>query len=265
MSPEDTGDPDFLLVDSGWVHDPANGAGAARELLGRWRERGLPAAYWFTGDRGTMSDDDEVAADFDVIAVADPEAAPLLAARASVRTTILPLACPLFPDRVMPVSERPIEVVLVEPRENGLPPNPVLEAVVEAAEAYGLQRLAADSDSLNDALQRAKVTIIATPVGQSQLFAPEVTYRAVGLGSLALTAPYRAFQFGALRDAVTPAKNSEQAQAELERLLRSEADQSEMQRAGRDIVGNGHLYAHRVATLASALGRRVLPLQLGNV
>jgi hypothetical protein len=256
VSPHEPGDADFLLVHSDWLSGHAEGAGALEETAGPWRERGIPTVYWFTGDRGSLTDGDAVAAGFDIACAADPEAAPLLAARPGSRTMILPLACPVFPDDVALVGERPIAVALIGAGADG---HPALDGIIEAAEARGLQRFA--SEQAGDVLAQAKVTIVPPPPGASKLLAPELAYRCIGLGSLVLTPPHRGYQFGALREAVTPAKNSDQAHAALERLLDSPKEQSELQQFGRAVVANGQTYAHRVATIASALGRRVLPVR----
>lgn len=147
--------------------------------------------------------------------------------------------------RIVPVAEL-----------DGLPSD--LQGCVAAAEA--------DSDP-REALRHTKVAIGADPVVGSPTFVPPVVFDAAVCGAAVLT-PHDFVSVhemaigdiadGSWRNMVPIVHDGDITVEELHRLLDDDQYRIEVVRHMRQIVANNHTFAHRVATLASAAGHRVL-------
>jgi hypothetical protein len=134
-----------------------------------------------------------------------------------------------------------------------------------------LRPYVASGPSRSDAevLAAAKLTIATDPAIGSPSVVPAVAFDAIACGS-AVVSPHdvglmRA-GFWALvpgrgieRDLVPPIVDGATAAGEIERLLSDRERREDAVRRSRHLVANNHTYAHRAATIASAVGRRFLP------
>ena len=118
------------------------------------------------------------------------------------------------------------------------------------------------------AIRDARIAIAADPVVGSVSFAPPVAFEAAGAGRAVITphefANVHDFGAGALRGAgqtnLMPTTTGERdTAAEIERLLADERLYEETVGHLRRIVLNNHTHEHRLATLASAAGHRMVP------
>jgi Glycosyl transferases group 1 len=118
------------------------------------------------------------------------------------------------------------------------------------------------------ALRHAKVVVGADPRYGSALLAPRVVFDAAAAGAAVITphdfASLHDFAIGgtreiAWRNLIPVVHDSEIATQEIDQLLDDEQLRREIACHTRRIVANNHTYAHRLATLASAAGYRLVP------
>lgn len=161
-----------------------------------------------------------------------------------------------------------------------------LASVLQGASRYGLRIFpVADLDGLPSdlhrcvsdstgaptaeaALRSAQVVIAADPTVGSSTFAPSVAFDVPLLGAAPITAHDFAtihdFSTGGIRkparrDLMPVVHDSDGAADEVERLLGDDAHREETVEHLCRIIDHNHTYRHRLATLASALGHRVIP------
>jgi hypothetical protein len=123
------------------------------------------------------------------------------------------------------------------------------------------------------ALLRAKAVVGADPRNGSPLVAPQVVFDAAVCGAAVVTphdfASLHDFAVGGTREApwrnlVPVVHDGEAAVAEIGQLLDDDPLRGEVVSHMRRIAANNHTYAHRVATLASAAGYRLVPDPLAS-
>ncbi len=117
-------------------------------------------------------------------------------------------------------------------------------------------------------LRRAKVVVATDPAGTTPRFAPKVAFDAMACGA-AVISPHTfaaVFDFSrgtrfhsSWRELIPPVPDRNAAAAEFERLLTDDAIYADTVQTCRRIVAYNHTHAHRIASLASAAGIRLIP------
>jgi Glycosyl transferases group 1 len=122
--------------------------------------------------------------------------------------------------------------------------------------------------SAQSALRRARVTIAADPASSAPHIAPRAAFDAIACGSAVVTPHAFATPFdfsegrreeGTWRELVPVVADGETAERELRALLEDEPRRESAVRRCARIVANNHTHTHRIATLASAAGVKVVP------
>src|SRR5262249_20402264 len=93
---------------------------------------------------------------------------------------------------------------------------------------------------------------------ESRLMAPQVAFDAMAAGTV-LIAPNYAGVTRLFRHAAALVANREQADREIQRLLLDWEGWSELSSLSRAVILNAHTYPHRVATIASVAGLKLIP------
>jgi hypothetical protein len=281
--------PELLLVEahgeddpSPWSHEAlTDPEGPLAELLAECRRNGVPSALWVTTDHESIAPFLRVASLFDERYVADPESARLLAGAVpgALPPGVLPWAmqpalhrapdldardgAPLYvggwrsdwPD----ASQRALRTLLDAALRHGLriavpageraefPPEygPCVEAGVEVAREVEL-------------MQRAPVVIAFHSAVEARTFVPRIAFEAVACGAAVIARPNWGMHhyFG---DTAARAAGAAEAEHEYALLLSDETARRERVRTGQGFLVLGHTYDHRLATIASGLGRRLVP------
>jgi hypothetical protein len=253
--------PHLLLVDAHRAVETSQTGALAprlRRAVARCRDRNVPVAFWHTLDR---RETDQIAGSmshFDVVFCADPAALATShgACAPGAICTVLPAAARRVPDRPPAVEDRPVSVAYF-----GREPGRRLARLLEEAAPFGLRMRTADDGrgpgtEWLDALREVR-TVIAVDdrLGSSKLLSP-MLFEALALGTQVVTAPRAGHLFGGVKDAVTTFSQPGELSAALERLVTEDDSRTT---SGRRLVALQHTYAHRVATIATAFGHRVLP------
>ena len=154
-----------------------------------------------------------------------------------------------------------------------------LEAILDVAADHGLVIFRSERAGSNDALPErfssfvrpissaaeaveafadSRMVVGFDPANIGRLVVPQLTLEALAAGSVVIAPNHagirRMFRYSAL---VT--KDQEEAKEGMERVLGSEDEWSEMSDLARKAILHAHTYSHRLATIASAAGLRVVP------
>jgi glycosyltransferase involved in cell wall biosynthesis len=242
-----------------------------------WCEpRGIATALWETSLLRRIETPPSLLQRAQHLFAADPEAKEL----EGRRPLRLPLAAQVIPESRPTYGERRREIAFVErwPAWFSGKRRQQLEAIMDAAAEYGLVilrpesaadsalperfssfvvRLPSDRDAV-EALRDARLVIGADPRNHGRLMVPQLVFDAMAAGSVVIAPNYVGVRRLFAEFVVIP-KTRDDAAAAIDRFLRNEDDWIEMSSNARIAILNAHTYAHRVATIASAAGFRLLP------
>jgi spore maturation protein CgeB len=96
------------------------------------------------------------------------------------------------------------------------------------------------------------------PANSGRLAVPQLSFDALAAGSV-LVAPNHSGTRSLFRYTGLFAKDREEAEEEIGRVLGSEKEWSEISELGRNGILHAHTYSNRLATIASAAGFRIVP------
>jgi hypothetical protein len=279
--------PALVLVEPASGIDEAWGAEFDR-LVATCEAQGIPCLFWSTTDT-LDSYWLERCSQFERMFTVDRgQLADLEAAGATDPGILWPATAPSSTWRFEKETvERSYDVVWLGGWRNGWPRDwrERLASVLRGATVRGLrivaaanlEKLPADlrgcvADATNGdpmaVLRRAKVVLGADPFCGSPSLAPRIVFDAAAAGAAVITphdfASLHDFAVGGTPDAswrnlVPVVHDREVAAKEIDCLLDDDLLRLEIVDHLRRIVANNHTYAHRLATLASAAGYRLVP------
>jgi hypothetical protein len=282
------GPPHLLLIESSGLMggDGPNDQKVERALeLVDWSEsHDVPTAFWETSISPRIKTPLPLMHRIRHLFVADPQAARLLTDQLDGRVPIvLPFAAQVIPDKSPAFDARRHDVTfaILGGRIDtfGAQMRRQLEAILDVASDYGLVILQRQRDidadaipgrfsrfvmpvrSAGHAVERfrdSRVVIGIDPSNYGELMVPQIALDALAAGSAVVVPEFRALK-RMVRYSVVIAKKREEAEAAMERLLGDDSEWSEASAQGRKAILHAHTYAHRLATVASAVGFRLVP------
>jgi hypothetical protein len=282
--------PHLLLIESSGLRSQQNGLGpladdrverAARLIA--WAERGgIPTALWETALAHRIQTPTTLLRGVDHVFLVDPEAVEALTEKLGGRHPMrLPLAAQTVPEEVPGFGERSTDVAFVGGWPAGFEGRfeEEVEAILDVAADYGLVIFRSERGGTSDALpdrfssfvrsvpsaaeaveafanSRMVVGLDPGNIGHSAV--PQLSFDALAAGSV-LVAPNHSGTRSLFRYTGLFAKDREGAKEEIGRVLGSEKEWGEMSEVGRRAIIHAHTYSHRLATIASVAGFRVVP------
>jgi Glycosyl transferases group 1 len=284
------GAPHLLLIESSGLRAQPGGEGAladekverAAELVA-WAERGgISTALWETALMRQIQTPTPLLRSVKHVFVVDPEAAePLTEKLEGRRPMRLPLAAQTVPIDVPGYGDRSNQVAFVGGWPAGFKGRfkEELEAILDVAADHGLVIFRSERDGTSDALPDrfssfvrsmssaaeaveafadSRMVVGFDPANSGRSAVPQLSLDALAAGSV-LVAPNHAGTRSMFRYTSLFAKDREEAKEAIGRVLGSEKEWSEMSEVGRRAILHAHTYSHRLATIASAAGFRVVP------
>jgi hypothetical protein len=282
--------PHLLLIESSGLRAQLGGGGPldeekverAGELIA-WAERhGVSTTLWETALKRRIKTPTILMRMVEHLFVADPEAGePLTEKLKGRRPMQLPLAAQTVTAEVPVFGDRSHQVAFVArwPANFRGRFREELEAILDVAADHGLVIFRSDRAGSDDALPErfssfvrpissaaeaveafadSRMVVGFDPANIGRLVVPQLTLEALAAGSVVIAPNHagirRMFRYSAL---VT--KDHEEAKEGIERMLGSEDEWSEMSDLARKAILHAHTYSHRLATIASAAGLRVVP------
>ena len=254
----------------------------ASELVEWCESRRVPTALWETSPLAQIVTPISLMEKIRHLFVADAAAEAHLAGELEGRRPMqLPLAAQVIPESVPVFGERRSQVAFVGTwavSGAGEPSRERFEEILEVAARYGLvifrsegegdhdlpERLApfavpARSDrEATEALRQCRLAVGFDPRNESRLMAPQVVFDALAAGTVVI-APISPGMTRLFRHAAVIVKRREAADREIQRLLLDREGWSELSRRSRAAILNAHTYPHRVATIASVAGFKLIP------
>jgi hypothetical protein len=284
--------PQLLLIESSGLHQRRSGTGPisdekverALELIAWGESERIPTVLWETSLQRRIKTPLKLMETVDRIFVADPESEPALAKELGGRRPMqMPLAAQVIPRSVPSFSERKSEVVFLGRWASWLSGDrrKELEAILavaarrdkltifqregETSERYVLpERLAPFAVSVPDdrsaikSFQGSRIVVGFDPRNYGRLMVPQVVFDALAAGS-AVIAPNHVGLIRLVDHITIRIKSRDKARREIKRLLGDEEAWSWLSTRGRNAILNAHTYPHRMATIASSVGLRLIP------
>jgi hypothetical protein len=288
-------DPHLVLIESSGLRKRSDGSGPlsdekverAAGLVGWCARVGIPSILCETSPRREIATPGSLLRKVDHLFVADPDAVARLGERLGGLPMQLPLAAQSFPEDSPALQERDHPVGFLARWQSDFAGRlrGELDQILAAAEDHGLIIFRPEQDgddqelsehlravvtpvgSANEAIAsfgNCRVVVAFDPSNRSRLMVPQLVFDALASGSATLI-PNHPGTRRLLRDAATVATTREQADAALETLMRDEREWITASRLGRTVIQHAHTYSHRLATMASAAGFRVVPARDGGV
>jgi hypothetical protein len=286
----ESGPPHLLLIETSGLRRRRAGGGSvldekierALELVDWAEAEGVPTALWETALATRIETPLALARKVSHLFVADPEAVLILMDRLDGRRPMqLPLAAQNVPPETLGFNEREREVGFLARWPAGFAGSECseLEAILDAASERDLVIFQREPDigaddlperfssfvepvpSTTDAiesLQRSRIVIGFDPRNYGRLMVPQVCFEALAAGCALIAPWYRGSKLLFPHVSFT-AKTRDKAAATMEQLLGNESEWAEVSDRGRKAIVHAHRYAHRLATVASAVGLRLLP------
>jgi hypothetical protein len=93
---------------------------------------------------------------------------------------------------------------------------------------------------------------------------PQLAFEALAAGSVLVVPNHRGTR-RLLRYAAIVVTTRDEAEATMKKLLRDEEEWLEASKLGQTVIRHAHTYSHRLATVASAAGFKVVPAGDGGV
>ncbi len=289
--------PAILLVESvapGCSGAWADGSGGDHvqelvDLLTWCSQTGLPTVFWATVESSSIPHFYEIARRCDRVFVADPDAAPPLwnAIGTGELPGVLQLAAPVVPGE-SPDADRENRPVYVGGWSSDWsdPARRTLAKLLDAAMEQGLRifapgeegpetefpsrytnaivRIPDDRDSRLAVLRQSTVAIGFHPdalTARHQI--PRVVFECLACGAVPIIAPGNSGARHVFADAVVQVRTAGEAYDEIKLLLGDPGGRAERIEAAHRLIDHGQTYEHRLATIASAAGSRIIP-ELGG-
>ncbi len=285
-----SGPPHLLLIESSGLLSQPDGVGAgaderverAAELIAWAQQGGISTALWETALMPRIQTPTALLRSVEHVFVVDPEAIePLTEKLEGRRPMRLPLAAQTVPDEVPGFGDRSNDVAFAGGWPAGFKGRfeEELEAILDVAADHGLVIFRSERGGTSDALPDrfssfvrsvpsageaveafadSRLVVGFDPANLGRLAVPQFSFDALAAGSV-LVAPNHSGSRSIFRYTGLFATNREQAKEEMGRVLGSENEWSEMSAVGRRAIVHAHTYSHRLATIASAAGFRVVP------
>jgi hypothetical protein len=284
-----SGPPHLLLIESSGLSQPGGVGALADERVERaaeliaWAQQGdISTALWETALMPRIQTPTALLRSVEHVFVVDPEAIePVTEKLEGRRPMRLPLAAQAVPDEVPGFGDRSNDVAFVGGWPAGFKGRleEELVAILDVAADGGLVILRSERGGTLDVLPDrfssfvrsvpsaveavegiadSRIVVGFDPANVGRWAVPQFSFDALAAGSV-LVAPNHAGTRSVFRYTALFATNREQAKEELGRVLGSEKEWSEMSEAGRRAILHAHTYSHRLATIASAAGFRVVP------
>jgi Glycosyl transferases group 1 len=284
------GTPHLLLIESSGLRAQPGGEGGvedekverAAELIA-WAERHrIPTALWETALMPRIQTPTPLLRSVENVFVVDPEAEePLTEKLEGRRPMRLPLAAQKVPTEVPGYGDRSNNVAFVGGWPAGFKGRfqEELEAILDVAADHGLVIFRSERGAPSDALPNrfssfvrsasspgeaveafadSRMVVGFDPANSGRLAVPQLSFDALAAGSV-LVAPNHSGTRSLFRYTGLVVKDRKEAREEIGRVLGSEKEWSEMSEVGRKAILHAHTYSHRLATIASAAGFRVIP------
>jgi hypothetical protein len=282
--------PDLLLVEtpgedelSPWSREALTDPdGPLAELLALCRQNGVPSALWATLDHASIAPFLGLAPLFDERYIADPESATVVARAVPDRPPpgVLPWAMqpaihappsagqrdhrPLYlggwrsdwPDTSQRVLRTLLDAALPHGLRIAVPAG--VAAAFPAEYAGAVEEAGVDVAREVELMQRAPVVIAFDRAIEARTFVPRIAFEAVACGAAVIGRPNWGMSHY-LGDTTARAAGSAEAEEQYALLLSDEAARLERVRTGQGFLALAHTYDHRLATIASGLGRRLVP------
>lgn len=283
--------PHLLLIESSGLRQHASGTGAvaaekverALELVAWCDRTGVPTALWETRLTRRLDTPAELLDAVGHLFVADPEAVRAVAEQlGGRRPVLLPLAAQVVPDSVPGFEQRTkqvvflgrwaewfsggrreeLEFILDAARERGLV---IYQREGETREEYRLPErfcsclvtVPAECQAI-EAFRDSRIVVGFDPRNYGRLMVPQIAFDATAAGAVVITPNHLAIR-RLLGNMAVMIKTSEEAEVEVERYLGDEAEWRQASRRARNATLHAHVYSNRLATIASAIGYRLLP------
>ncbi len=256
--------PDVVLLEVG-ATGPRPGA---QRLASLARRAGVASALWLTGSTRVCPATAELAGTVDAVFGVDPGRwpdLPAIADRPLIGAQHAASRAALATPRAQIASRVGL---VVEPGAAGDDPlSPRFRAMVDAvAEEHDVELFAAEQAGDGASGERARAAFIAgcgvllagAGPGASWLHVPAAVFDAVAIGTPVVTSYTRGAALSLPRMAGL-AKTPEDARAMVAAALEHGELPPGRRAAGRTAVRHEHTYAHRLATIASSFGHRLLP------
>jgi hypothetical protein len=254
----------------------------AEELLAWCQGREIPVALWETSPLSAFTTPASLMEKFGHVFVADPEAVAALAEQLGGRRPMqLPLAAQVVPERPAGFSDRTSQVAFFARRPHRLRGGreKELEMVLDAAIGHDLVILRRKTDRETElpdrftplltpvatnrdaieSLQGSRIAVGVDPRNDAALMVPQLVFDALAAGTVVIVPNHQRGVITLFRYTAVSFKTRKQAEAELDRLLNDEEEWKEASGVSRRTILNAHTYPHRIATIASAAGLRLIP------
>jgi Glycosyl transferases group 1 len=269
--------PHFLLVEA-HGEAPVGWGDELSELLGACGTAGVPRLLWITAGPHEPSCL-ECVESFDRVFTVDGEGLPALAEAGAREPSLLraATALPVDPRLVRGTADRPHPVVWLGGWNQawGEGWRERVTAILRAAADRGLRIVGVERPDLlpadlrqcvsagspgarREELEGARVAIGIDPVSSSRHVTPAAVFDAIAAGAAAISPHSYGLSdlFG--RD-LPPVHDRDSAAAALDLLLTDDRAREARVTPCRALVARNHTAAHRLATLASAAGHRLVP------
>jgi hypothetical protein len=282
--------PDLLLVEtpgeddlSLWSHEAlTEPCGPLSQLLALCRQNHVPSALWATVDYRSVEPFVATAPLFDQRFVADYESAAVLAnaVPGELPPGVLPWAQQPELHRTPEGNERDGRPLYVGGWRASwpAPSQRVLRTLLDAALPHGLriavpvgaraefpreyagavEEAGVDLTREIELMQRAPIVISFHPAIEAKTFVARTVFEAVACGAAVIGHPNWGMHhyFG---DTTGRAAGSVEAEEQYALLLTDEAARHERVRTAQAVLARAHTYDHRLATILSSFGRRLVP------
>jgi hypothetical protein len=239
----------------------ADGAGLQdlRQLIDWCRANGTPTVFWYTGSHESVGRFSEAAALFDHVVATEQDAAMRLQRSGDLRAA----AVLVVPPGIQPAVHSPIGAALANDTCTIMPaaPSDVFEQLLGAAQTFGLTIYSPEGADVAlqgvsfvrpDALERALANHAVYVNGDASGL-PARALRAAASGSVIVSVPNAALE-GALGDAVSFARTTEEAKEVIQRLLSDDALRAATRKAGMRAVLGTQTVRHRIAAIGRIAG-----------
>jgi hypothetical protein len=279
-----------MLIESGGLRRRPRGTGPlddekverAFELIAWCEGAGIPTALWETSLRRRIETPISLMNKIDHVFVADPELVRALTQDlGGQRPAQLPLAAQLVPEEVPGFDERERQIVFPGSWASWFKgaQREQLEMILEVASHHGLVIFKRETDREDYQLperfspftvpvstdrravrqfRTSRLVIAHDPRQHGRVMVPQITFDALAAGSVAI-APNNLGMRRLLNYIVLRLETRDEAEQEIERLLENEKEWTKQSSRSRASVLHSHTYSHRIATMASAAGYRLLP------
>jgi hypothetical protein len=282
--------PHLVLIESSGMRS-STADSLAKEMVERalelvaWADsHDVPTVFWETSPKHRIDAPLPLMRKVKHLFVADPDAvAPLMEQLGGRLPVPLPLAAQVIPDSPPTFDKRQHQVVFLGrwPATFSGRVRRQLEAILDVARDRDLVIFQPERDidvdelpsryssfvepvrSAEEAIRsfrNSRVVIGFDPRNDARRLVPQVTFDALAAGTAVVVPNHEGIR-KTFRYSSVVAKDREEAEAGIERLLDDRGEWDDLSTLARRSIMHAHTYAHRLATVASAARFRLLPEQ----